>query len=204
MTADTFRRDKFLRAAGYNFYVWAVVNVLIVWPVWAAIQGRPWAPLLALVYSIGLIVLGGVLCVLNDNRVEKMWGPPAQAPFVDAAAFWAPIFMIGLVLTIVLTVRGPVAYVQPVWLLLIGAGYWTWGGFGIPEFRRLGQMLVAAGAVAGLGVNPQEIPRDLGSAQALAIWVIFMGALWLPFGAYINRKYVAPRLSDQEDGYSAP
>jgi len=196
MTADTFRKDKFLRATGYNFYVWAVVNVLIVWPVWSAVEGRPWAPLLTLFYPIGLIVLGSVICMLNDNRIEKMWGPAATAPFVDAAAFWGPIFMIGLVLTIVLTVRGPAAYIQPVWLMLIGAGYWIWGSFGIPEFRRLGQLLVAAGAVAGLGVHPADIPAHLGSRQALVIWVVFMGALWLPFGAYINRKYVAARVQD--------
>src|SRR3954447_17050292 len=80
MTADTFRKDKFLRATGYNFYVWAVVNVLIVWPVWAAVDGRPWPPLLALFYPIVLIALGTFVCVLNDNRVEKMWGPPRAEP----------------------------------------------------------------------------------------------------------------------------
>src|SRR5436190_9121663 len=90
MTADTFRRDKFLRATGYNFYVWAVVNVLIVWPVWSAIEGRPWSPWMALFFPIALIVAGGVIAALNDNRVEKMWGPPSAAPFVDAAVFWGP------------------------------------------------------------------------------------------------------------------
>jgi len=200
MTAETFRKDKFLRASGYNFYVWAVVNVLIVWPVWSAVDGRPWPDWLALLYPIGLIACGVFAAVLNDNRVEKMWGPPSAAPVVDAATFWGPIFMIGFVLTVALTVRGPIAYVQPVWLVLIGAAYWTWGNFGIPEFRWLGRALVAAGAVAALGIDPESVPRHLGSRQALLIWVVFMGAVWLPFGAYINRKYVAPRAEAQEPG----
>jgi hypothetical protein len=200
MTAETFRKDKFLRASGYNFYVWAVVNVLILWPVWAALDGRPWPAWLALFYPIALIAFGIFLAALNDNRVNKMWGPPNDPPVVDAATFWGPIFMIGLVLTIVLTVRGPAAYIQPVWLLLIGAAYWIWGSFGIPEFRWLGWTLVAAGAIAGLAVHPETIPPHLGSRDAMLIWVVFMGALWLPFGAWINRKYVAPRERAQELG----
>jgi len=200
MTSEAFRKDKFLRASGYNFYVWAVVNVAILWPLWSALGGHPWSPWAALFYPIGLIVGGSVLCGLNDNRVQKMWGPATEPPVVDAAVFWAPIFMIGLVLTIVLSVRGPVAYVQPVWLLLIGAGYWTWGGFGVPEFRWLGWTLVAAGMLAGLAVRPAVETWLLASSDALLIWVVFMGALWLPFGAYINWKYVVPRPQAQEVG----
>jgi hypothetical protein len=197
MTADVFRKDKFLRATGYNFYVWAAVNVLIVWPVWAAIEGRPWPGWLALVYPIAMLALGVLLCVLNDNRVQKMWGAPSEPPVVDAATFWAPTFAIGFVLTVILVVRGPAAYIQPVWLLLVGGAYWTWGRFGIPEFRWLGRALVAAGAVAGLLIRPQEIPPHLGSRDALVVWVLFMGILWIPFGAYINRRYVAPRAEEE-------
>ena len=40
MTAEAFRKDKFLRATGYNFYVWAVVNVLIVWYLAARLRRR--------------------------------------------------------------------------------------------------------------------------------------------------------------------
>ena len=200
MTPEVFRKDKYLRASGYNFYVWAVINVLIVWPVWAAIDGRPWPEWLALVYPIALIAVGGFLCVLNDNRVEKMWGPPSATPVVDAASFWKPIFAIGFVLTIVFVARGPAAYIQPVWLLLIGGGYWAWGSFGPPEFRWLGRVLVAAGAVAGLAVRPEAIPAHHGSREALAIWVVFMGVLWVPFGAYVNRRYVAARPPAQELG----
>ena len=200
MTPDRFRKDKFLRASGYNFYVWAIVNVLVVWPVWSAASGRPWPGLLALVYPIALIALGAFVCGLNDNRVEKMWGPASAEPVVDAATFWAPTFVIGLALTVVLAARGPAAYIQPVWLLLIGAAYLTWGNFGIPEFRWLGWTLVAAGTVAGLGIDAEHTPRDLGSPFALAVWVVFMGIVWVPFGTLINRRYVWPDAERQDAG----
>ena len=200
MTADRFRKDKFLRASGYNFYVWGVVNILVVLPVWAASAGHPWPGWVALAHPIALITLGMFASGLNDNRVEKMWGPARAEPVVDAAAFWAPTFLIGFVLTVVLAVRGPAAYIQPLWLLLVGAAYLTWGNFGIPEFRWLGWTLVAAGAVAGLGIDPTAIPRHLGSQFALSVWVVFMGILWFPFGTYINRKYVWPDAERQEAG----
>ena len=192
MTPDEFRKDKYLRASGYNFYVWAVVNVLVTWPLYAALAGHPWADWLAGLYPIGLIAAGIALSVLNDNRVQKMCGDPSPTPLVEAASFWGPIFLIGFTFTIVLAVRGPAAYVQPLWLFLVGAAYLVWGNFGVPEFRWLGGTLVAAGAVAGFSIRPAEISPRLASPAALAVWVVFMGILWIPFGAYINRKYVHP------------
>jgi hypothetical protein len=200
MTADRFRKDKFLRATGYNFYVWGAVNILVVLPVWCATMGHPWRAWVALVHPIALIVLGAFASGLNDNRVEKMWGPASAEPVVDAAAFWAPTFLIGLVLTVVLAVRGPAAYIQPLWLLLIGAAYLTWGNFGVPEFRWLGWTLVGAGTVAGLAIDPSSIDRHLGSPFALAVWVVFMGILWFPFGTYINRRYVWAVAERQDAG----
>jgi len=192
MTAETFRKDKYLRAAGYNFYVWAAVNLLVTWPLWAALAGRPWPTLLALLFPIGLIAAAVVLVVQNDNRVEKMWGEPNAQPLVEAGAFWGPTLLIAFVLTVVLVVRGPAAYVQPVWLLLVGAAYLTWGIFGVREFRWFGATLIGAGTLAGLVVRPDQIPPGLPSREALVVWVVFMGVLWVPFGAYINRKYVHP------------
>ncbi|MGH7820306.1 MAG: hypothetical protein ACREQ9_11065 [Candidatus Binatia bacterium] len=190
MTSEAFCKDKYLRASGYNFYVWAVVNLLVIWPLFDALRGRPWHGLLALLFPIGLIVGGLFLCVLNDNRLEKMCGAANPQPVIEAGAIWGPIFAAGLLFTVVFAVRGPAAYIQPLWLLLIGAAYWIWGGFAVPEFRRLGQVLIVAGAVAGLFIHPAEIDLRLASPAALLIWVVFMSALWIPFGAYINRKYV--------------
>ena len=70
--------------------------------------------------TVSLILFAGgfFIAVLNDNRVQKMCGDPDPQPLVEAGSIWGPIFLIGLVLTVVLAVRGPVAYVQPVWLLL--------------------------------------------------------------------------------------
>jgi hypothetical protein len=192
MTAETFRKDKYLRAAGYNFYVWAAVNLLATWPLWAALAGRPWPTWLALLFPIALIAAALVLVVQNDNRVEKMWGKPNARPVVEAGAFWGPTLLIAFVLTVVLVVRGPAAYVQPVWLLLVGAAYLTWGIFGVREFRWFGAMLIGAGTLAGLSVRPDLIPPGLPSREALVVWMVFMGVLWVPFGAYINRKYVHP------------
>ena len=93
-------------------------------------------------------------------------------------------------LTVVLAVRGPVAYVQPVWLLLIGAAYLVWGNFGVREFRWLGWTLVLAGALAGFSVEPSTPTWHLASRSALTVWVVFMGLLWIPFGAYINWRYL--------------
>ena len=190
MTPEQFRKDKYLRASGYNFYVWAIVNVAVTWPLYAALDGSPWPGWLALLFPVAMIAVGTFVSALNDNRVEKMCGPPASEPVVEAASIWAPIFLIGFVLTVVLSVRGPAGYIQPVWLLLIGAAYLMWGNFGIPEFRWLGWVLVAAGAFAGFYVSPAEASLRLASRPALAIWIVFMGILWIPFGAYINRKYV--------------
>lgn len=192
MTAETFRKDKYLRACGYNFYVWAGVNLLVTWPLWSALAGRPWPVWLAVLEPIALIVIGVVLSALNDNRVEKMWGAPNERAVVDVGSFWGPLLLVAFVLTVVLSIRGPVAYVPPVWLLLVGAAYWMWGNFAIPEFRWFGGALVAAGTVAGLAVRPEPRWPGRPSPEALLLWMLFMGILWLPFGAYINRKYVYP------------
>lgn len=190
MSAEAFRKDKYLRASGYNFYVWAVVNLLVTWPLYAALGGHPWPPLLALFFPIALIASGFFLAVLNDNRVAKMYGEASAIPTVEAAHIWGPIFLIGISLTIVLGTRGPIAYVQPVWLLLIGAAYLTWGNFGVAEFRWLGWVLIAAGTYAGLAVHPIESEWHLASRQALFVWVVWMGIAWFPFGAYVNWKYL--------------
>lgn len=195
MTAEEFRKDKYLRATGYNFYVWATANVLITWPLYAALAGRPWPGWLAVLYPIALIATGIFLSVLNDNRVQKMWGTPNPRPLVEAGSIWGPIFLIGLIFSIVLSVRGPAAYIQPLWLLLVGAAYLMWGNFGVPEFRRFGWTLVVVGGIAGLAIHPAEIPPRLASRTALSLWILFMGILWVPFGAYINRKYLYPASS---------
>jgi hypothetical protein len=190
MTGDDFRRDKYLRASGYNFYVWALVNVLVTWPLYSALAGSPWPGWLAGLYPCGLIGTGIFLSVLNDNRVQKMCGDPNPTPLIEVGAIWGPIFLIGLLLTVVFAVRGPVAYTQPLWLCLVGAGYLMWGNFGIPEFRLFGWTLAVAGGIAGLLIRPADTPSHLASSSALAVWLVFMGALWVAFGAYINHKYV--------------
>lgn len=192
MTAETFRKDKYLRACGYNFYVWAGVNLLVTWPLWSALAGHPWPVWLAVLEPIALIAFAVVLVVLNDKRVEKMWGAANERAVVEAGSFWGPILLIAFLLTVVLSIRGPAAYIQPVWLLLVGAAYWMWGNFAVPEFRWFGGTLVAAGTVAGLAVRPDPLSPGLASPEALLVWMLFMGILWLPFGAYINRKYVYP------------
>jgi hypothetical protein len=192
MRADDFRKDKYLRATGYNFYVWAAVNVLITWPLYSALAGNPWPDWLAGLYPFGLIGTGIFFSVLNDNRMQKMYGDPNPTPLVEAGTIWGPIFLIGFILTVVFVVRGPAAYIQPLWLCLVGAAYLMWGNFGVHEFRWFGWMLVVAGGIAGLSIRPAAIPPHLASSSALAVWLAFMGALWVPFGAYINRKYVHP------------
>jgi hypothetical protein len=190
VTPERFCKDRYLRASGYNFYVWAVVNLLVTWPLFAALNGNPWPGWLALLFPVLLIAGGFFIAVLNDNRVQKMCGDPDPQPLVQAGSIWGPIFLIGLVLTVVLAVRGPVAYVQPVWLLLIGAAYLVWGNFGVREFRWLGWTLVFAGAFAGLSVEPSVPTWHLASRSALTVWIVFMGVLWIPFGAYVNRRYL--------------
>jgi hypothetical protein len=190
VTPEKFRKDRYLRATGYNFYVWAVVNVLITWPLFAALAHDPWPVWLAVLYPLGCI-LGGIFCaVLNDNRVSKMCGEPDPQPLVEAGGIWGPVFLVGIVFTVVLSLRGPVGYVQPVWLLLVGCAYLTWGNFGVREFQFLGYFLVAAGAVAGWFVRPSAASWMLPSRHALAIWVVCMGLVWIPFGVYLNRRYL--------------
>jgi hypothetical protein len=193
MTTDDFRKDKYLRATGYNFYVWAAVNVLVTWPLYSALGGAPWPDWLAGLYPFGLIGAGIFLSVLNDNRVQKMCGDPNPTPLVEAGAIWGPIFLIGFLLTVVFAVRGPAAYIQPLWLCLVGAAYLMWGNFGVREFRFFGWALAIAGGVAGMSIRPADVSPHLASPSALAVWVVFMGVLWIPFGAYINRKYLHSR-----------
>lgn len=192
MTPEAFRKDKYLRAAGYNFYVWAAVNALVTVPLFCALEGAPWPGALAALYPLGLVFLGLYLCVLNDNRVEKMVGPASPETALEAGNLWGPIFLGGIALSIVLTARGRAALVQPLWLILVGGAYWVWGNFSVREFRWLGWALMIAGLSTGVSV---ELPEnlDLASRGALQVWLLFMALLWVPFGAYINSKYVHSR-----------
>ena len=38
VTPERFCKDRYLRASGYNFYVWALVNLLVTWPLFAALE----------------------------------------------------------------------------------------------------------------------------------------------------------------------
>lgn len=193
VTPEIFRRDRYLRASGYNFYVWAIVNLLVIAPLRAACMGNPWPEWLAGVLPFFLIAAGILFSILNDRRVEKMCGEASSVPVVEAGRIWGPMFLVGTALTAVFVVRGPVAYVQPLWLLLVGAAYLQWGAFGLPEFRLLGWALAVAGAMTGLSIRPAEIPPGMAAPSALAVWSLFMGVLWFPFGAYINFRYLHRR-----------
>ncbi|MGH2830669.1 MAG: hypothetical protein ACREQ9_21185, partial [Candidatus Binatia bacterium] len=190
MTPEGFRRDRYLRSTGYNFYVFAAVNLLVTLPLFAALDGKPWPAWLGLLYPVAVLGAGFVAAGLNDNRVGKMCGEPSPEPAVEAGYLWGPVFLLGVLLTALFVVRGPVAYVQPLWLLLVGAAYMQWGNFTIREFQLFGLVLVVAGIVSGFSIRPDEVPPGMPSRSALIVWVIFMGVVWIPFGAYINRKYV--------------
>jgi hypothetical protein len=193
MTPEAFRKDKYLRASGYNFYVFAVVNLLVTLPLFAAVNGEPWPDWLAGLFPIAVLVIGFFCATLNDNRVQKIYGEPNSEPAVEAGYIWGPVFLLGILMTALFVSRGPVAYVQPLWLLLVGAAYLQWGNFTIREFQILGLVLLIVGAVSGFAIRPDEVPATLPARSALTLWVVFMGVLWIPFGAYINRRYVHRR-----------
>ena len=190
MTAEAFRRDRYLRASGYNFYVWGAVNILVTLPLLAAIAGARWPAWAEAFFPIGMIVAGVVLAGLNENRVAKLVGPAAETPVVDAALLWGPLFLLAIAFTVIFLVRGPAAYVQPLWMGVIGAGYLAWGSFTIVEFRWLGGLLVAAALVSGLAIDPGALPPGGASPFALGVWIVVTGLVWFPFGAYVNRTYV--------------
>jgi hypothetical protein len=190
MTPEAFRQDPYLRTTGYNFFVWAAVNLLVVLPLFAALDGRPWPGWLALLWPFALIGGGIFGAVLNDNRVRKMYGDPAPVAVVEAGRLWLPVLLIAVILTVLFVARGPVAYVQPLWLLLVGGAYLQWGTFTVREFRWLGLALIGAGAVSGLSIRPEELGPTMPSAFALKVWVVFMGLLWIGLGFWINRRYL--------------
>lgn len=197
MTAETFRRDKFLRASGYNLCTWGAANLVIVLPAYAAARGTPWAGWAGALHSILCIVGASIVCGLNDNRVQKLCGPAAENPVVDAGRIWLPLFAAGTIWTVIFLARGPVAYVQPLWMAVVGVGYLAWGGFTVPEFRWLGAALLAASTISGLTIDPVALERGAPAANTLAIWCLAMGVAWFPIGIYLNRRYVSPRGSSQ-------
>ena len=197
MTTEIFRRDKFLRASGYNLYVWGAANLLVVLPAYAAARGAPWPGWVGLLHTVVCIVGASVACALNDNRVEKLCGPANETPVVDAGRIWLPLLAAGTIWTVIFIARGPVAYVQPLWMAIVGVGYLSWGAFAVPEFRWFGGMLLACSAVSGISVDPIAIQRGAPAVNTLAIWSVAMGLAWFPIGVHLNRKYVYPRGSAQ-------
>jgi hypothetical protein len=190
VTPEAFRRDRFLRATGYNFYVWGAVNLLVTLPLLASLRGAPWPAWAAGLFPVAVIVAGVFLSGLNDNRVAKLCGEAAEVPIVDAARLWGPLFLLAFVFTAIFIARGPAAYVQPLWMAVIGAGYLAWGSFTVAEFRWLGRLLLAAAVVSGLAIDPGALAPGAPSPFALGVWIVVTGLLWFPFGAYVNRKYV--------------
>ena len=193
VSPEVFRHDRYLRASGYNFFSWAMVNLLVVLPLVAAAKGRPWPAWLAGSFPFGSIAVGIVSSSLNDKRVEKMCGPVSAVPVVEATRIWGPIVLVGAAFTAIFVLRGPFAYIQPLWLVLVGCAYLQWGSFGVREFRWFGWALMVSGVLAGLSIQPAEISPGMASPSALVVWSIFMGFLWVPFGAYVNFRYLYRR-----------
>ena len=190
MTADAFRRDRFLRVTGYNFYVWGSVNVLITLPLLAEASGEPWPAWAAGLFPLALIGAGLFLSFLNENRVAKLCGAADDVPVVDAARLWGPLFLLAFGFTAVFSARGGGAYVQPLWMGVLGVGYLVWGSFTVPEFRWLGRLLLGAGVVTGFATDPAALPAGTASPFGIGVWIVVTGVLWFPLGAYVNRKYV--------------
>ena len=190
MEIHEFRQDRHLRATGYNFYSWGVVNVLVTVPLFAALNGAPWKGWVALLYTVGVLTAGIVVAGWNDRYVGKMCGEPAPQPLLEMGNLFLPVIGGGLLLSVMLGAHNENAYVQPLWMIMIGLAYLIWGHFSIPEYKWLGRILMVGGGIAGLMIQPAEVASGLASRRALYVWVPMMGPLWLLVGAYVNRKYI--------------
>ena len=137
MTPDDFARTSYLRATGYNFYVWAVGqradHLAVVRAPWPGIRGRSGSPcsirsgcILGRASSSPCsTTIASTRCAASPIRSRS------SRPAVSGGRFFSSV----LVFTVVLSLRGPAAYMQPVWLLLVGCAYLTWGNFGVREFQ---------------------------------------------------------------------
>src|SRR6266481_5400229 len=178
MGACEFRHDRYLRTTCYNFYSWAVVNILVTVPAFAALNGSAWNGWLALIYTVALITAGVVVSGFNDRRVERMCGEAAPEPLLEALNLWPPVLIAGFLLMVMLGVHNENAYVQPLWMIMIGLAYAIWGLFTIPEYKWLGRLMILSGATAGFLIKPAEVASGLASRTALYIWIVVMGLLW--------------------------
>lgn len=190
MTPEEFRRDPYLRASGYNLYLWGAVNLLVAVPALTASVGHRWGAAATTAWTAGAIVCGVLLSAMNDNRLRKMLPDVADAPAIPAGRIWGPLLTLGSVGTALAVFRGQVAYVQPLWMLVVGTAYWQWGSFTLGEFRRLGQLLVGAGAASAWAIGVCGMPGEEPSVVSGATWVVCMGILWFPLGLYLNRRYL--------------
>jgi hypothetical protein len=203
MTPEQFRADRFLRSSGYDLWVWATVNAVVTLPAWSELAGRPWPPLAALALVVSLITAGIFVAGLNANRVEKMCGP-ATGAVVDAPRLWLPLVLGGFAVSFVLIARGAVAWIQPIWLVLVGLAYVRWGRASIVEYRWLGAALMLAGSAAGLFLYATAMPPGGPSQEALVIWLVFASLVWVPVGAWVNWKYVHARATSGQAAGAEP
>jgi hypothetical protein len=190
VTGAAFRRDRSLRASGYELASWGIVHLLLTLPAWNALGGRPWSPGAIAASTIALVGLALAASPLHRNRAGKLCGEAGPHVLVRPVWIWAPLAAAGLVLTATLVVDGAIGRLVPAWIALAGAGHAIWGAFTIPEIRRLGIVLLVAAAIAAAGDG-----RTIG-VGALVLWSLAMGAGWIATGVAIHRRYLRSRPPD--------
>jgi GNAT superfamily N-acetyltransferase len=186
VTGAAFRRDRLLRASGYEIGSWGIVNLVLTLPAWSAASGQPWSSAAIAGSTIVLVGLALAASPLHRSRTAKLCGEAGPRVLVRPVRIWAPLAAVGVVLTGALVADGAIGRLVPVWLAIAGAGHAIWGSFTIPEIRRLGIALLVAAAIAAVGES-----RAIGVAS-LVIWSLAMGAGWIVTGIAIHRRYLPP------------
>ena len=129
-------------------------------------------------------LIEGLFAIALGAMAMKRKADSAQVPLLSAPArrfvlSFAPPFMVGALLTIILYSAGLFGAIPGTWLLLYGTGVVTGGAFSVRVVPVMGLCFMLIGAVALF------CPLDRGTAFLAAGF----GGLHLIFGFIIAQKY---------------
>ena len=168
------RSQAFTAVSGAGGVVMGVIAL-----VGAAVASNASPMMWVATWMIAALLAQGIALVAMRRKARSVGEKMLSAAGRKFAWSFTPPLLVGVLMTIALTLQGSISLLPGIWLLLYGTGVVTGGAFSVRIVPLMGLCFMALGAVALFA------PVAFGNGFMAAGF----GGLHLVFGAIIWRKY---------------